>query len=138
MVLIFSTPVAVGDVVEGGEHAVEDVHQLFGRQSFGQLGEADDVAEQHRHLGMAFGDRLRRASSFSRWAMAAGSVLQQQALGAAALVLELALHARGGALEQEADRHHHHEHQREVAHQVAAQLGFAQRVHRHLARAGVP
>ena len=45
-----------GQIVEGRKHLIQERHDLVRRHFFRQLGEIDDVGEQHGDVGVAVGD----------------------------------------------------------------------------------
>jgi hypothetical protein len=56
MVLIFSRPNPADELVEPAEHLIEGGHDRFRVRAGRLLGEADQVAEQDGHVGMALCD----------------------------------------------------------------------------------
>jgi hypothetical protein len=51
-------PMAPGQLVEGREQLVQDLHHLLGAALLATPGEVDQVGEQHRDLGEAVGDHV--------------------------------------------------------------------------------
>ena len=90
IVLIFSRPWRSASVVELGEDLVRaSSTSSAGGRPRRQLGEADEVAEQHRHVRERVGDRCFAA--LEALADRLRQHVEQELLGAGALAIELGL-----------------------------------------------
>jgi hypothetical protein len=80
--------VAPGELVEGREQLVQDLHHLLGAALLAAPGEVDQVGEQHRDLGEAVGDQI--LVLLEPGGDGGGQHIQQQPLGPLFLSLQRA------------------------------------------------